>query len=444
MKKFLAILLAALMIVSAFACTAPKTEDDKPADNQQGAAATNVEAGEEVKPLKVGVLVSGTGAYAAMGPQGQAAMDAFMGLYNNGLVAGRQIELIVEDDESDTTLGVQKAQKLVEQEGCEVIIGPMVGSISTAVKEYAGTQPDVTFIMGGGSDTITYGTVYPNIFRTCESGAQSCFMLGDYAYDDLGYRKVIAVAPDSDFQYSCIAGFKSTFLLKGGEFDCIWFPESGNDFSSLIAQIPDDADAVFLAGGGANGIDFLKQYKEFGKTQPIIAIYTVMDSGTISNPVTGAVMEAANAQGPCAIPGDSDSEVYNAIKKCSMEALGYTVSTHTATVYDGLAALAAGLEASGGKSDSASLCEALKTVEFQGSRGTTRFDENGQIILTYYMCNLAFDEESQTYYTKKIPDLVYEDCGQFGPFDPAWWASLDTPDRNKPTKETIMGAVLAN
>ena len=104
-------------------------------------------------------MIPDTGGQSVLGSLSRAGVEICMDMYDNGLVAVRQIELFFEDTASDAAIAVQKAQKLIEEYGCEILIGPQSGSEATAVKEYAGSQPGITFVMGGGGDTMTYGVV---------------------------------------------------------------------------------------------------------------------------------------------------------------------------------------------------------------------------------------------------------------------------------------------
>ena len=45
-----------------------------------------------------------------------------------------------------------------------------------------------------------------------------------------------------------------------------WVPIGNKDFSSVIAAIPDDVDAIYVALGGADAVNFLTQYEQGGGT----------------------------------------------------------------------------------------------------------------------------------------------------------------------------------
>ena len=45
-----------------------------------------------------------------------------------------------------------------------------------------------------------------------------------------------------------------------------WVPIGTKDFSSVIAAMPDDIDAIYVVLGGADAVNFLTQYQQAGGT----------------------------------------------------------------------------------------------------------------------------------------------------------------------------------
>ena len=123
----------------------------------------------------------------------------------------------------------------------DILIGPLSGSEGIAVAEYSKSQPDVTFVNGtSGAQDTTLKVQSPNFFRWNTDGAQWMAGLGDYAYNELGWRNVVTLADDYDFPYTQVAGFVAEFCSLGGNVEKrIWPPLGEEDYSSYIQQIPD-------------------------------------------------------------------------------------------------------------------------------------------------------------------------------------------------------------
>src|SRR3546814_18066770 len=78
--------------------------------------------------------------------------------------------------------------------------------------------------------------------------------LGEYVYNEKGYRKLAVLAEDYSFPYTQVFGFLEPFCRLGGEAPLdarFWVPIGNKDYSSVIAALPDDVDGIYVALGGA-------------------------------------------------------------------------------------------------------------------------------------------------------------------------------------------------
>ena len=122
----------------------------------------------------------------------------------------------------------------------------------------------MTFLNGtSGAQDTTLKVQSTNFFRFHTDGAQWTAGLGEYAYNTLGWRHVVTIGDDYDFPYTQIAGFVAEFCALGGQIDKrIWPPLGEEDYTSYIAQIPDNIDGFYLSVGGTGTIAFVKQYTQ--------------------------------------------------------------------------------------------------------------------------------------------------------------------------------------
>ena len=173
---------------------------------------------------------------------------------HNGKAGGKKIEIVKGSSDASPDSAVNAARKLVEQDGVKILVGPLSGDEGLAVKDYAKTQPNVTFINGtSAAQDTTLRDPAPNFFRFSTDGAQWMAGLGDYAFKNKGYKKVVTVAEDYSFPYTQVFGFMAEFCKAGGHVPSkSWVPIGNKDFSSVIAAIPDDVDAIYVALGGAD------------------------------------------------------------------------------------------------------------------------------------------------------------------------------------------------
>ena len=149
----------------------------------------------------------------------------------------------------------------------------------------------------------------PNFYRFTTDGAQWMAGLGAYAYNDKHYQTVVTVAEDYSFPYTQVFGFMADFCKAGGHVPKkFWVPIGNKDFSSVIAAIPDKVDAIYVALGGADGVNFLTQYQQAGGTAPLIGGSITVDQtvlGTqgkqrdyvIGTPAAGPIADNAEGAG---------------------------------------------------------------------------------------------------------------------------------------------------
>src|SRR5256712_7456703 len=90
------------------------------------------------KELKVGQLLPFTGVYAELGNSMRRASELYL-KQNDQMLANRPVKLIYEDDTNVTATGIQKAQKFIDQDQVDVIMGvvptPLAYGIRNAVHE---------------------------------------------------------------------------------------------------------------------------------------------------------------------------------------------------------------------------------------------------------------------------------------------------------------------
>jgi len=342
--------------------------------------------------IKMGALATLEGAFTLLGEDGMRGVR--LALEEFGYMAGgKKIELITGSSDASPDSAIRATRKLVEQDGVPVLIGPLSGSEGLAVKDYAKTQPDVTFLNGtSAAQDTTLRNPADNFFRFSTDGAQWMAGLGEYVYNEKGYRKVAVLAEDYSFPYTQVFGFLEPFCRLGGEAPVdarFWVPIGNKDYSSVIAALPDDVDAIYVALGGADAVNFLTQYEQAGGELPLVGGSITVDqtvlgskgrtrdfvigtpsagpiSDTWDDPRWNAFVEAYKAQFPDGFPSPS------------LFAHGYYINTKAALL--ALDAVDGDLSDGGAK-----FREALSNLEFETPTGTVSLDERRQAIADIFL-----------------------------------------------------------
>ena len=377
--------------------------------------------------------------YAGATAAGEAPTDGMEGAQ----VAGRDIEIVgygCSDDTADKA--IEETRRLMEQEDADILIGPLSGDEGIAVANYAKENPDKTFINGiAGAQDATLKVQAPNFFRYHPDGAQWSAGLGDYAFNELGWKRAAIIGDDYSFPYTSLAGFVAEFCAIGGNITKrVWAPLGEQDYSSYISQIPRNVDGLYVGIGGSGLISFINQYEQQrGEVDTERMLGNVfwddpLVLGEVGAKLVGGVTSAMTA-------GDSDAveveEYINGLREAYGEEIaGAGPSVFTYGYYTATVALIKGLEAVDGDiGDQLPLQEALAEVTLTGDEapyGDVELDENRQAISDVYLKRIVEDANGdgtpdvETF--RRIPDVDQTFGGFFGADSPA-------PDRNSPQCE---------
>ncbi len=353
-------------------------------------------------PIKIGVLATLEGPFAAGGADGMRGAELAI-RQRGGTVAGRKIEMVRASSNANPDVAVNAVRKLVEQDKVDIVVGPLSGGEGIAVKDYSKTQPNMTFINGGsGAQATTLVNPSPNFFRFNTEGAQWMVGLGKAAIDK-GYKRVMVIAEDYAFPYSQVQGFMSEFCRLGGKVPVkAWVPLGGKDYSSVIARIPKDVDALLVVLGGADAVNFLNQYEAAGGDKPMMG-----GSITVSQDVLNYrgkrrdSLVGTMSAGPYADSFDgADWKAFVADyqKNYPVSAGGYPSPSLFALVYytnmkaalDALDAVKGDL--SGGQ---AKYRQALSSLQLRMPTGTVKLDANRQAIGTTFVTEVVKDGKGE-------------------------------------------------
>jgi branched-chain amino acid transport system substrate-binding protein len=381
-----------------------------------GAAAAMAFAGQAAwaqqgQPVKIGLLATLEGPFAAGGADGMRGAELAV-KQRNGVVAGRPITIIKGSSDAKPDVAVNATRKLVEQDKVDIMVGPLSGGEGIAVKDYSKTQPQVTFINGGsGAQATTLVNPSPNFFRFNTEGGQWMMGLGKAALAK-GYKKVMIIAEDYAFPYSQVQGFMAEYCRLGGKVpEKAWVPLGGKDYSSVIAKVPKDVDALLVVLGGADAVNFLNQYESAGGDKPILggSITVSQDVLNYRGKRRDSLVGTLSA-GPYADSYDgADWKAFVADyqKNFPVSAGGFPSPSLFAYVYyvnmkaalDGLAAVNGDLSG-----NQAKYREALSKMVLKTPNGDVRLDANRQAIGTTFVTEVVKD--SQGNLTTKVNSKV--------------------------------------
>ena len=349
------------------------------------------------KTLKMGALATLEGPFTILGQDGMRGVELALKEFNYK-AGGWKIELIKGSSNANPDIAVAAARKLVEQDKVLFLVGPLSGSEGIAIKDYAKGQLQTTFVNGASAaQETTLNSPAPNFFRFSTDGAQWQVGLGGYSYKK-GYKKVVIVAEDYSFPYSMVQGFMVEYCGAGGRvLGKNWVPLGTKDYSSVIAKIPVDIDAIYVALGGADAVNFLKQYEQSGGDRPIIGGAITVDQSVLSykgknrNSLLGT-----NTAGPIADNNPSPEwKKFVADYKAAFKDGFPSPSIFAHSYYVNTKALLVALNNVKGNlsNNHKALRKELSTMVLDTPTGKVRLDANRNAIADIYLTEVAKDSD---------------------------------------------------
>ena len=368
--------------------------------------------------LKIGLLATFEGAFTVLGEDSKRGAELAL-KEHNGMAGGKKIEWVVGSSDASPDSAIRAVRKLVEQDGVKIVVGPLSGDEGLAVKDYAKTQPNVTFVNGtSAAQDTTLRNPAPNFFRFTTDGAQWMAGLGTYAYQKKGYKKVATVAEDYSFPYTQVFGFMAEFCKAGGHVPSkSWVPIGNKDFSSVISAIPADVDAVYVALGGADGVNFLTQYQQAGGAAPLIGGSITVDQTVLSSkgkqktsvigiPSAGPIADTWDNANWKAFVAAYKAAFPDGFPSPSLFAHGYYIEAK--------AVLLALDKINGDLSDNgAKLRETLASLSFDTPTGAVKLDANRNAIASIFVTVVAEGADGNLYNkVVQVKEAVNQTLGQ--------------------------------
>ncbi len=335
--------------------------------------------GAPEKPIKIGAILNYTGPAAMLGPLFKNGIVRALE-ENNNKVAGRPIELIVEDAAGDPSVCIEKARKLVERDKVKIIIGPLMGDAHLAIAPYiANKKVLITTLycgdiqLGKYRNWLTYPTTLVGL----------TVPLGWYAHDS-GYRTMVMVTSDYAGGHGFMKGVRMGFEQKGGKVvQELFVPVGTADFGPYISTMK-DADCVsFFVPNTGESSRLITQYREFGVKMPLLGT-------TLAADLPEAVMKelgdkVIGVQGQAAYIWSRDDPVNNNWVNAMEKRFGRKPGGLANNSYCITSAILAALKATGGDESFDKLWRALVRVQLATPQGPLSFTPEGLAITDGYI-----------------------------------------------------------
>lgn len=221
---------------------------------------------EDSSPLRIGVITSPTGPYAPIGKEVVELAEWVEKTVNaDGGVDGRQIELLIEDDQLNPETGTKAAERLISQEEVSAIIGTISSAVSLAVSAVAAQNEVVVMNTISRSPAITGAECNPFTFRVNKNDNMDGSVIRTWM-EDQPTRSWVTVGYDYEWGHTHSEEFAEIAEEHGDTVTAqLYTPLTTTDFASVISPIVEQKpDAVWTAMAGPGFTQFARQLRQFG------------------------------------------------------------------------------------------------------------------------------------------------------------------------------------
>lgn len=341
------------------------------------------------KTVKIGFVSTFSGPTAVIGNDMRNSFE--LGLDHLGRkLGGLPVEVIYEDDQQKPEVGKQKAEKLIESDKVDFIVGFIWSNVLLASLKPIVDSKTMFVITNAGASQVAGPLCSPYVFSTAWENDQTPAAMGLYM-NQKGVKTAFLIGPNYAAGKDMLNGMRSTF--KGqviGEELTKWPDQL--DFSAELAKVrAANPDAVYVFYPGAAGVQFLNQWVQAGLKDKV-QLYTAFTIDALSLPRMGdnALGVPGVQQWVNDLPNEANKK-FVADFKAKHKAYP---SFYGAQTYDAAALINSAITAvKGDLANKDGMRAEMKKANFASVRGPFKFGNNQYPIQSFYLQEPVKDAE---------------------------------------------------
>lgn len=372
MKKIVALLLAALLLLSCTACSQNSTQKQKTTPEAENTDTPEVDAEEELEPYIFALYAPLTGDNSQYGLTYKATIEIYVEKRNaEGGINGHPIQVEYFDDKNDPKESLNIANLLADRDD---IIGVVGSQTSTATMTAAPVFQEAGIPMitpQAGQVDVTLTGEY--IFRMCTMANFEGNLIARKMMED-GCQNVAVIYANDDFGVDIYKTWSEIVAELGGNVVGAETFVSGQtkDFTPLLSAIKAaGADAIYIEPGYSDAAMILTQmaqldcdFKVYGNTMLYKTEFLEAAGENAEGTLLGSYVNPENTE-----------ENFVFIRDAYESATGSITDMYVLNAYDSIALLCDAVAAVG--TDRAAVAEWMANVkDWQGASGVINFDEN--------------------------------------------------------------------
>ncbi|OKO74280.1 branched-chain amino acid ABC transporter substrate-binding protein [Bradyrhizobium sp. AS23.2] len=340
-------------------------------------------AAHAAEAVRIGIAAPFSGAAATYGQDFKRGAELALQEINakGGILNGRKVELVYEDDKGSPQGGVAAVQKLMAVDRVNAITGGTNSSVVLA--ESSVTRNRILQVnVGAQADAITdQGS--PWLFQINNTVSMNSQAFNSYIVGALKPKTVAYMGENTEFNKTVLELLKSSLKDAGiALVNVSIYDADTSDFTSIITKIKSlNPDLLYVSDGyPARAAQAWKQIRQLGGFP-----MEVMSPGTV---VPGALASAGGAMDGV-ITGDifmmsAPGEAAKAFVDAYSGKYNVSPGKGNLIVYEAVHLIAAAMDKAGTDSDYAKISGTIRDNAWPSPRGELRFDAKGRARAPYF------------------------------------------------------------
>lgn len=358
--------------------------------------------------IKIGFITTLTTPAAVIGEDMQNAVNLAVD-HLGGKMAGKEIELIFEDDGFKPEVGKQKADKLVKKDDVDFVAGFIWSHVLLASSKTVLDSGKFLISSNAGPSQLAGKNCHMNFFSTSWQNSQTPMAMGEVLNQE-GVKSVYIMVPNYAAGKDMVAGVEKIF--KGeivGKDLTKWGKDRQLDFSAELAKAKaSGAQALFVFYPGSAGGAFITQYQQAG-LRDVLPLYTVFTVDSLSLPKlqSAGLNDVLGSKSAMFWAPDLDNPTNKRFVEDFKATYGNYPSFYAAQSYDTIMLINSAVSSTGGNlQNQDAVRAALKKADFDSVRGRYRYGNNHMPIQNFYLREVVADNDGN--WTTRIANTVFE------------------------------------
>ncbi len=223
-------------------------------------------------PIRIGFQCHRTGIGASYGRWYERTSNAAIKAINDaGGIAGRPVELVIEDDATDPKRGAEVVEKFATQHKTDVAFGTLFSHVVIGSAPAAAEQKMPYYVVSEGHH-VASGKLNRYVFQPGITDVKSqVISMAPWIAANLG-KKVSMMFPDFAFGHDHRDYFSAAIEKQGGKVvSLIPVPPTETSYTKYFPQIAADTEVLYHVMVGPGVLTFVKEMGDhFGSKRPKI------------------------------------------------------------------------------------------------------------------------------------------------------------------------------